>query len=381
MRTRRGFPADAQRDFERPRFLVEAGRRELREPVGVHRPPQVDRLSAGARERQLAARSSRRRRVPLAERAHLVPVAARLHRAPLARSGSWIGRRRPWCRSGRRRVLNRCHDPSSSARNAIARRCPTAPRTPSAVGTSPRRRTGGEANLGRGGVKRRDRRRVRRRRPCSPTTRARSASKTSPPTQGRCRRHRRRVEQPLLPQPPSDRRRVGGRESPVTGTWPCRDMNPRTISRLAGRGRGRCRTRCSARVSQMIPPWLRRIRHETGNFHLTGYRRTDNLRVTGYVTSDGYGRRKEQGADMHPILSKELHPGVRARHEGACGRPRVPRAAQPQALVPAHTMSGYRTLRDRLRAALTAPVPGVERAPDTAQRVRDRWLLHGPRWH
>ena len=42
-----------QRDFERPRFLVESGRRELREPVGVHRPPQVDRLSAGAGERQL----------------------------------------------------------------------------------------------------------------------------------------------------------------------------------------------------------------------------------------------------------------------------------------------------------------------------------------
>jgi hypothetical protein len=44
-------------------------------------------------------------------------------------------------------------------------------------------------------------------------------------------------------------------------------------------------------------------------------------------------------------------------------------------------MNAHRTLRDRLRAALTAPVPGVERAPDTAQRVRDRWLLHGPRWH
>lgn len=44
-------------------------------------------------------------------------------------------------------------------------------------------------------------------------------------------------------------------------------------------------------------------------------------------------------------------------------------------------MKRQRALRDRLRAALTAPIPGVDRAPDSAQRARDRWLLHGPRWH
>jgi hypothetical protein len=44
-------------------------------------------------------------------------------------------------------------------------------------------------------------------------------------------------------------------------------------------------------------------------------------------------------------------------------------------------MKRRQPLRDRLRAALTAPVPGVERAPDAAQRERNRWLLHGPRRH
>jgi hypothetical protein len=46
-------PPDPQRDFERSHFLIESGRREFREAVGIHRPPQVDRLSAGAGERQL----------------------------------------------------------------------------------------------------------------------------------------------------------------------------------------------------------------------------------------------------------------------------------------------------------------------------------------
>ena len=42
----------AQRELERSCVFVERGRRELGEPVGVHRSPQVDRFTAGPRERQ-----------------------------------------------------------------------------------------------------------------------------------------------------------------------------------------------------------------------------------------------------------------------------------------------------------------------------------------
>ena len=44
-------------------------------------------------------------------------------------------------------------------------------------------------------------------------------------------------------------------------------------------------------------------------------------------------------------------------------------------------MSGRHGLWGRLRSALTAPAPRVDAVADPVQRARDRWLLHGPRWH
>lgn len=78
-----------------------------------------------------------------------------------------------------------------------------------------------------------------------------------------------------------------------------------------------------------------RIRLETGKFHLTGYTGTDNLCVTGYTASGGYagaeGQKErpegKEGADMHPILSKEFIRAFEHHTQERVGKPRVPRAA------------------------------------------------------
>ncbi len=109
----------------------------------VDRACQVDRLAGGSAERSssVARRRSTRGRscgpLPLAELPNLVPVAAGGHRAPLGR----VVLRTVVEHGGAHGVADirgaRWNEPSRSARNAVPKSVPIAPRTPVDLGVQP----------------------------------------------------------------------------------------------------------------------------------------------------------------------------------------------------------------------------------------------------
>ena len=103
----RARPRPRQRhgDLERARLLVDPHRRQVDEPVRLDRAPEVDRLAAGAHERQLGAPRATHRRVPAAPtRRPRTPCQARRRPRPgSCRARGRSRRARPRGR-GRRRM-------------------------------------------------------------------------------------------------------------------------------------------------------------------------------------------------------------------------------------------------------------------------------------